>query len=152
GETGDLEQARDTLKQLLALLPQDAPRFQAAKKSLERMEALLGLQARLPDIVKGELKPKDFDQGMQFAKLCRVKQHYRASLRLYEEAFASNREAERKLVPIDLLVLARTALRASAGRGSEMLPEAERPKYRAKALTWLRRYVKTQQEALEKAA
>jgi tetratricopeptide (TPR) repeat protein len=152
GEAGELEQARDTLAKLLTLIPQETPRFQAVKKSLEQMEALLGLEPRLPDIVKGEFKPKDFAQGMQFGKLCRVKQHYRAALRLYEEALASNPNAARKLAPINLLVLVRTALLASAGRGSDVPPEAERPKYRAKALAWLRRYVKTQQEALEKSS
>jgi hypothetical protein len=42
------------------------------------------------------------------------------------------------------------AVLASAGRGSDAPPEADRPKYRTKALAWLRVLVKTQQEALER--
>src|SRR5262249_7946227 len=41
-------------------------------------------------------------------------------------------------------------LLASAGKGSDPPANADRPKYRAKALAWLQNFVKTQQEALEK--
>lgn len=42
------------------------------------------------------------------------------------------------------------AVLASAGRGNDPLPETDRPEYRAKALAWLQKFVKMQQEALEK--
>jgi tetratricopeptide (TPR) repeat protein len=150
GETGEFEQAREAYKKVLALTPTTAPRFQDAKKRLEEMETLLGLVPRLADIVKGELKPKDFKEGLQFGKLCRVKQHYAAALRLYDQALTSDPDAAKKVTPTDLTVLARTALLASEATGSDPPPEADRTKYRAKALAWLRGYLKAQQEALEK--
>jgi tetratricopeptide (TPR) repeat protein len=149
-ETGQLEQARNGYKQALALMPNAGPQHEAGKKLLERVEKLLGLEPRLTDIVKGKVKAKDFEEGMPLGRICRVKQHYRAALDHYEQALASDPAAAKKLGPINLLMLARTALFASAGKGNDPPPEAARPQYRAKALAWLRSYVKTQQEAFEK--
>src|SRR5262249_54771813 len=119
-------------------------------RELERMEALLRLEPRLADIVKGELNPKDFQEGMQFGRLCRLKQHYRAAIRLYQQACASDPEAAKKLTPTDRLMEARVAVLVSAGKGSDPAPEVDRPAYRAKALGNLQKFVRTQQEALEK--
>jgi hypothetical protein len=111
------------------------------------METLLRLERELSDIVKGERKPKDFQEGMQLGKVCRVKQHYVAALRFYEQALTNDPDAAKKLAPVNL---ARAAVLASAGRGNDPPPEADRPKYRARALDWLQQFVKAQQEALEK--
>jgi hypothetical protein len=46
--------------------------------------------------------------------------------------------------------LERAAVLAAEGKGSNPPPEAERPKYRARALAWLQKFLKTQQEALQK--
>jgi tetratricopeptide (TPR) repeat protein/S1-C subfamily serine protease len=149
-EVGDLEQAREVLKKGLALTPEKAPQFQSRKQTLEQMEALVGLAASLADIAKGEKKPKDFQEGLQFGKICRVKQHYKAAIRLYEQAFTSDPDAAKKIAPINFVILARAALLASAGQGSDPPTEADRPEYRAKALAWLQDFVKSQQKVLEK--
>jgi hypothetical protein len=57
----------------------------------------------------------------------------------------------KKPAPALLWALARLAVLASAGAGNDAPPEGERAKYRAKALAWLRDYVKTQQESLAKS-
>jgi tetratricopeptide (TPR) repeat protein len=150
GEVGDLEQARDVLKKALALTSATAPQFKSWKQILEQMETLLRLESGLATIVKGERKPKSFLEGLQFGKLCRVKKHYRAAIRFYEQAYANDPVAAKKVAPINLLIFARTALLASAGRGSDPPPEAKRPKYRAKALALLQKFAKTQNDVLEK--
>ncbi len=149
-QVGELEQACAALKKVLALTPEAAPQFKSRKRTLEQWEALLRLEGRLPDILKGERKPKNFEEGTQFGKVCRVKQHYVAALRFYEQAFTANPDAAKKLAPAEGVTLARVALLASAGQGSDPPSEAERPKYRAKALAWLQKFVKAEQEALEK--
>jgi tetratricopeptide (TPR) repeat protein/S1-C subfamily serine protease len=152
GEVGDLKGARDALQKVLALTPNTAPGYRTVNKRLEQTEALLGLAQRVGEIEKGELKPKDFQEALQFGKLCRVTQHYTAALRLYDQALAGEPEAAKKRSPTDLAVLARTALLAAEATGSDPPPESDRPKYRAKALAWLRSYLKAQEEALAKDA
>jgi tetratricopeptide (TPR) repeat protein len=149
-EVGDLEPARDAFKKALELTPQTAPNFKTRKQTLEQAESLLRLQASLADLVKEGSKPKNFEEGLQRGKVCRVKQHYRAALRYYEQAFASDPVAAKKLAASNLVVLARVAVLASAGQGSDPLPETDRPKYRAKALGWLQEFLKKQREALAK--
>jgi tetratricopeptide (TPR) repeat protein/WD40 repeat protein len=149
-EVGDLKEACAVQKRALALLQNTAPQFQGWKWNLEQMEALLQLEPRLAGIVKGELKPTDFQEGMRFGKLCRVKRHYKAAVRLYEQALTDYPDAASKLAPPNLVTLARTALLASTGSGSEPPPDADRPAYRAKALAWLQKYLKAEQEGLEK--
>src|SRR5262249_49379443 len=138
------------LKKALAQTPETAPQFRSRKRTLEQMETLLRLEPSLADIVKGKQKPKNYQEALQFAKICRVKQHYKAAIRLYEQALASYPDAAKKTAPTNLVILARTALLAAAGKGSDPPAEADRPKYRAKALAWLQKFVKTQQQALEK--
>jgi tetratricopeptide (TPR) repeat protein len=147
---GDLEAAREALKQALTLTPESAPPYQYLKQNLEQMETLPHLAPRLAAIVKGETKPKDFQEGLLFGKLCRLKEHYPAAIRRYEQALASDPEAAKKLAPINFTIIARAALQASAGKGHEPPDEGDRPAYRANALAWLQRFVKTQQEELEK--
>jgi tetratricopeptide (TPR) repeat protein/S1-C subfamily serine protease len=149
-EVGELEQARDVRKKLLAQIPEAAPQFRSRKQDLAQAESLLRLQASLADIVKGEKKPGNFQEKVQFSRVCRLKQHYTAALRLAEEAATSDPDAHKRMPPASLVILARSAILASAGKGSDPPPEADRPKYRAKALASLQQFVKAQQEALEK--
>jgi tetratricopeptide (TPR) repeat protein len=149
-EVGDLEQASDALGKVLALTPQTAPQFKPRKEALEEVEKLLSLERGLADVVKGGRMPGDFQEGLRLGKVCRVKQHYRAALRLYEQTFADHPDAAGKLAPINLTVLARVAVLVSEGKGSDPAPEADRAQYRVKALAWLRKFVRSQQEALEK--
>src|SRR5262249_51172587 len=131
-----------------ALTPETARQFEVRARNLEQMETLLRLEPRLAEIIKRELKPKDFQEAMQFGKLCRLKKHYRAAIELYEEALASDPDAAKKLAPVNLVIQARVAVLASTGRGNDPPPEAARPKYRAKALACLQKFINTQQEAL----
>ncbi len=150
GEVGQLEQARDVLKKALALTPETAPQLESTKRSLQRMETLLRLEGELPDIMKAEWKPKNFEEGMQVGKVCRLKQYYVAALRFYEQLLTSDPDAAKKLAPVNFFIVARAALRASAGSGNDPPPEADRPKYRAKALAALQKFVNAHQQALEK--
>jgi hypothetical protein len=80
-----------------------------------------------------------------------VKRHFTAALRFYESRLTDDPQAVKKAAPATLWALARVAVLASAGAGHDAPPEVERPKYRAKALVWLREYVKIQQRGHEKS-
>jgi tetratricopeptide (TPR) repeat protein len=140
-ETGQLSQARDVLQRVLNWTPKNSAQFQPRQKYLESVEALLGLETRLEDIVKGDLKPKSFQEGMQLGRLCRVKQYYAAASRLYDAALTLDPAAGKKLTPGDLLFLAQVSLLAAAGKGNDPPAQAERAPYRVKALGWLQQYL-----------
>jgi tetratricopeptide (TPR) repeat protein len=150
GEVGEFAQAHDVLKKAAGLIPETAPSFKRHAELLGQTDAFLRLESSLSDIVKGEKKFKNYQEGIQYGRLCRVKQHYQAALRLYEEADAMDPEAAKKKTPLSLLVGARVAVLASAGSGSDPPPEVDRPKVRSIALEWLHKFIKAQQEALEK--
>jgi tetratricopeptide (TPR) repeat protein len=149
-EIGRLAEAQDPLQQALNLTPMASPQFQGRKKTLETVAALVDLEPKLQNIVKGEIKPKSFIEGFQFGRLCRMKSYYASASRLYDEALALDPAAAKKLQAGDLLTLARVGALAAAGKGKDAPLEAERSQYRAKALRWLRQYLKVHEQALEK--
>jgi tetratricopeptide (TPR) repeat protein len=119
GEVGEFAQAHEVLKKAAGLIPETAPSFKRHTELLGQTDAFLRLESSLSDIVKGEKKFKNYQEGIQYGRLCRVKQHYQAALRLYEEADAMDPEAAKKKTPLSLLVGARVAVLASAGSGSD---------------------------------
>jgi tetratricopeptide (TPR) repeat protein len=149
GEIGDLKEACHALNKALLLTPERTPEFKTRKQTLERMQSLLLLEPRLADIVTGKLKPKDSHEGLHFGRLCRIKQHYKAAIRLYDQAYKIDPDAAGKQPPTNLVRHACVAVLAAAGQGRDSLPEGARPTYRAKALIELRKLLKTQQTALE---
>jgi tetratricopeptide (TPR) repeat protein len=150
GEAGRLAEARDALRRAVELTPADAPPLAARKKQLEALEALVLLEGRLEDVVAGKLEPKDFLQAMQQGKLCRLKQYYAAAVLLYAKGLAFDAAAAKRLAPADLLMLARVNVLAAAGAGQDPPPTAERPRYRAAALPWLRQFVAVWRQALDR--
>jgi Flp pilus assembly protein TadD/serine/threonine protein kinase len=149
-ELGRLTEARAVGEQVLGLTAANSPQWQAQKKAMQALEAQLDLEPRLQDIVRGETKPKSFAEGMQFGRLCRLKQYVAAASRLYDQALMLDPTAGKKLTPPDLLTLARVNLLAAAGMGNDPPPQAERAGYRARALPWLRQYLQICRQALEK--
>jgi tetratricopeptide (TPR) repeat protein/serine/threonine protein kinase len=149
-EAGRLTAARDVFLQALELTAANSPQVQARQKALKALDALVKLEPRLEDIVKCQLKPRDYLEAFQFGRLCRVQQYVAAASRLYEQALTLEPAIAKKLLPGDVLALARTNVLAGAGQGNDPPPQAERPAYRARALPWLRQYLKVHQLALEK--
>jgi tetratricopeptide (TPR) repeat protein/S1-C subfamily serine protease len=147
---GELEAARDSLKRVVELLPKTAPQFLAKTRSLKDVETLLRLERELPDIGQGRRVAASYDEALRLGRLCRLKQHYRAAMVYYEQAFAKDPDAAKKISPTNLVIHARVAVLASAGKGIDPPPEADRPAYRTKALTALRQLVGVQQAALAK--
>jgi tetratricopeptide (TPR) repeat protein len=149
-EVGRLSAARDELRHILEATATTSPQFLARQKNLQSVEALLRLEPYLEEIVKGERKPSNFLETMQFGRLCRVKQYYASAARFYEQALKLDPAAGKKLPLTDLLTLARVNVLTAAGKGNDLAPDSERSGWRGKALPWLRQYLQLCRQALEK--
>jgi len=149
-EAGELKRAWEELKKAQEGTAKTLQQILEGKKLQKELEVLLAFEPRLADIVKGEVKPKDVQESLLFGNLCGVKQYFTAANRFYERAQGQDPNAVRKLEPFDFLRIGRVTLLAAAGKGNQPPPEADRPKYRAKALAWLRQFLHANQQELEK--
>jgi Flp pilus assembly protein TadD len=138
-EGGQFDAARERLRSV-------APQTEEEKAVVKRLEGLLALEPKLSEIIQGGATATSFAERMQFGKLCRLKRHYAAALRWYDEATAKDPAAARELGLGDRFTFARVALLAGLGQGNAPPSEADRPRYRERALQFLRQYL----EGLEK--
>jgi serine/threonine-protein kinase len=60
-----------------------------AAATLGKVERMIMLEKRLPDLLRGESRPADARESAEFAQLCFYKQQSAASTRLWSEAFAA---------------------------------------------------------------
>jgi hypothetical protein len=136
----DLEarQALAATRDFLALLPAGHPQRHAAQKLLRRCERVVALENRLPAILRGEDRPADAKEQLEFAAMCRRpgKRLYAASARFYADAFT----AEPNLAtPLHLYQAARAAAMTGCGEGYDGAPgEKGWARFREPALTWLK--------------
>jgi Tetratricopeptide repeat len=54
-----------------------------------KAERMIVLEARLPSLLRGEVRPADAREAAEFAELCFCKRQYAASARLWSEAFSA---------------------------------------------------------------
>jgi eukaryotic-like serine/threonine-protein kinase len=103
-------------------------------------ERLVELQPRLPAVLKGEAQPRDADEGLRFAQLCRCTGHHRQAARLYASAFAAGSGRPVGLSRSSREEAARSAALAAAGRAADAgrLDDSARAGLRRQALGWLR--------------
>jgi len=96
---------------------------------------LADLDGRLPAILKGEVKAKDWNEQFAFANLCSLKRLHAAAARLYQEGLRANPQLTGFLYPG-----ASAAALAGGGQGKDAakLGEMERARWRKQALEWLR--------------
>jgi serine/threonine-protein kinase len=106
---------------------------------VRRTERLIALDARLPAAMKGEAKPRDADERIEFAELCQFKQLHGAAARFYAEAFAAKPGLEDPGTG-HRYNAARSAALAGCGRGEDAagLDGKERTRLRRLALNRLR--------------
>jgi hypothetical protein len=104
-------------------------------------ERLVALERRLPAVLRGEDRPADADEGIGFARLCQLKskQLFAASARFYDAAFAERPGLAEDLKQGHRYNAACAAARAASGQGKDDPPpdEADRDRWRRKALDWL---------------
>jgi tetratricopeptide (TPR) repeat protein len=107
------------------------------------------LEARLPALLRGEDRPKDLPEKIDFAQLCARKGYSAAAARLNQEALAANpgRAGLRYQA-------ACAAALAGCGRGKDagQLEDRERARWRKLALAWLRADLELQRKRLETSA
>jgi serine/threonine-protein kinase len=104
-------------------------------------ERLLEADARLPVVLKGEVKPRNAAEWLVLAQLCQqYKQRYVAAARFYAGAFAEEPRLVSNLRPGHRYNAACAAVQAASGQGTDagQLSDAERKQLRQQALGWLK--------------
>jgi tetratricopeptide (TPR) repeat protein len=136
---GQFSEARDRLRRSLELLPQKhALRLDAAQQ-LQKCEQLLALEAKLPALLKGEVRPASAAEWLSYAQLCRWKKLYEASARCYADAFAAEPKlADNMLIGYRYTAACCAALAARTPTGPGGLDGSRRAHWRKQALDWLR--------------
>jgi serine/threonine-protein kinase len=139
-EQARFDEAMAFMKKGDDLLPAQDPRRDLTRPLLQRCQRYMTLDARLPRILKGEEKPANAAEQIEFAQLCVCKKLYAAAARFYGDALT----AEPKLaeaVPTGTRYNAACAA-AQAGRGhgrdADTLDDKERARWRRQARQWLR--------------
>jgi serine/threonine-protein kinase len=139
---GQFSEARKPSRAGLDLLPAGDPRRSAFSRQLQRCEAFLALDEKLPAVLRGSQKPGSAVEALELAWLCRqlYTRLYRASARLYGDAFAAEPKLADDLRTPHRYDAARAAALAAAGQGQDAgkLDDSERSRLRAQALDWLR--------------
>jgi tetratricopeptide (TPR) repeat protein len=111
-----------------------------AKQWLRRYERLFELDDKLTAILKGEARPANAAERIEFAQACTLKGLHRASARLYGEAFTERPELAADLKAAHRDDAACAAALAGCGRGEDaaQVDATERARWRQQALEWLR--------------
>jgi serine/threonine protein kinase/Flp pilus assembly protein TadD len=105
---------------------------------IRHCERLIALDKRLPEILRGEAKPANVAERLQFARVCMFKGQYTATARFHEEAFATNPELANDQF-WNCYNAACAAAMAGCGQGDAVgLNETDRARWRKQALAWLR--------------
>jgi serine/threonine-protein kinase len=107
---------------------------------VQQAERLVALEERLPAVLKGDDKPKDVAEQIDFATMAATKGQPAAATRLYEAAFASRPGLVDDLAAAHRYNAACAAALAGCGKGKDDPPpdDSTRGRLRAKALDWLR--------------
>jgi len=103
-------------------------------------ERRAALEAKLPEILAGNLQPRDNAERLECAAMCQTKHLYHASARLCSDAFAADPAAAEDLDAWHRYNAAACAALAAAGRGEDaaQLDPPERARLRQQTLDWLR--------------
>src|SRR5262249_20669474 len=88
---GRFTEARQATRAGPDLLPTRAPRRPVVSRQLERCEALLALDEKLPAVLRGDQKPDSAAEALELAWLCArpSRRLYHASAQLYRDALAA---------------------------------------------------------------
>jgi serine/threonine-protein kinase len=103
-------------------------------------ERQAALARRLPDILRGDDRPKDAAEGLEFALLAYHARQFGLSAELYAESFRADPKLTEDLSAQFRYMAACSAALAAAGKGSSESPldESGKARWRQQALDWLR--------------
>lgn len=108
-----------------------------AAKKIRQIES----EPNLPAVLRGEVKPAGAAELLGYAELCAARKLFAASARLFGEAFAADPALAGDLESAHRYNAACYAARAGCGHEADDaagVAEAERTRWRTKALEWLR--------------
>jgi hypothetical protein len=107
---------------------------------LARAERMAALESRLPDVLRGAVKPKDAAEGIGFAELTYQTERYASSARLYAEVFQADPKLADDMKDGNRYNAVCSAALVAAGKGDGTIPveESARARGRKQAIDWLR--------------
>jgi tetratricopeptide (TPR) repeat protein len=121
---------------------------------VKRCERLVELDAKLPRVLKGEVKPAGVDERLALAQFCQLpcKVLHAAAARLYTDAFAEQPKLADDLQGQFRYNAARSAALAGCGQGkdADQSDDKERVRLRGQTLEWLRADLAACRRLLEK--
>jgi tetratricopeptide (TPR) repeat protein len=137
---GEFTEAVKWLKQGYERLPPSDPARPSFQKRIQLNIRLAALADRLPAVLKGDVELKDAAEQINFAQVCFIKKYFRASARLYKEAFTKEPRLAENWQAGYRYAAARAAAQAGCGRGKDACPldHEDSARWREQALTWLR--------------
>jgi serine/threonine-protein kinase len=120
---------------------------------VRQAERLVGLEAKLPRLLKREIQPADVGERLTLAQMCQLhKSLYAAAARFYAEAFAAEPKRADDLRSGTRYNAACAAAQAGCGQGvdAKSLNDKERARLRRQALDWLQADLSAWRKLLEK--
>jgi hypothetical protein len=107
---------------------------------VSQAERLGALESRLPVVLRGEDKPKDAAEGIDFASMAYKTKQVGPSARLYADAFQADHNLAEDMQAENRYNAACAAALTGAAKGDDQPPldEKEKVRWRKQALDWLR--------------
>jgi hypothetical protein len=101
---------------------------------------MVALESRLPAVLRGDDKPNDAAERIEFADLAYKMKQFGSSARLYTDSFRSEPKLAEDMKSAARYNAACAAALAGAGHGDDQPPlnEKEKTRWRKQALDWLR--------------
>jgi serine/threonine-protein kinase len=136
---GKFRAAQAATRRGLDLSEKDAPARTAMSQQLRACDRLIALEARLPAIVRGDEKPANTGEALEFARVCYLKKQYAAAALLLADALTDKPALAESLESGNRYNAACAAALAGCGRGEEgdKLTEDQRLHWRNLAYAWL---------------
>jgi serine/threonine protein kinase/Tfp pilus assembly protein PilF len=122
---------------------------------VRQAEHLVELDARLPQLLKGELKPANAAESLGIAVLCQqYKTLFVGATHFYQEAFLAQPGLADDLLAQPRYKAARAAALAGCGQGkdADKADSKERASLRKQALDWLRADLRAYRQMMDKSA
>ncbi len=133
------DEAAAALAKADELLPAPSPLREQLQPMQRTCRRFVDLDARLPAVLGGTAQPAGAAEQIEFAQMCRLKQHHAAAVRFYRDAFAAAPQVAAGVAGLRYTAACAAAL-AGCGRGKDAarLADEERARWRRQALDWLR--------------
>jgi tetratricopeptide (TPR) repeat protein len=137
---GKPEEAIPEYRRALELAPPGSTLSRDTQNRIRETEQQISLAPRLPDVLKGEHRPKDAAEALLIAYLCHYKGLYAAAARLWAEALLADPKLANDRQKRHRYNAACAAALAGCGRGKDDPPpdESARTRLRQQALDWLK--------------